>query len=187
MEQIDAILDSGAYTRTRDIITIAALTGLRLGEVVKIRGEDFDGMMLNSLRKGALEHRLAIAPVLAEMVARYPRTGWWFPSPYRNEKFPDGGGHILMESASTAISKAIRRAGITDRRLTGHSLRHFYGTYLARHGVPLTVIRELMAHASLATTQIYLEVSEDEMQEGVTVLPPIELRKHSGRRGRIAA
>jgi integrase/recombinase XerD len=38
LAQVDAMLDSGAYRRTRDIITIAALSGLRLGEIVKIRG-----------------------------------------------------------------------------------------------------------------------------------------------------
>lgn len=189
LEQVEAIIDSGAYTRTRDLVTIAALTGLRLGEVVKLRGEDVDpqGMVLSSLRKGGLDHRLAVAPVLAEIIARYPRKGWWFPSPYRNKLFPHGDGHILMASASSAITQAIRRAGITDKKLTAHSLRHFYGTTLLAAGVPIRVIQELMGHASLATTQLYTEVNDDDMQAGVAPLPMIDRRAHSARRARIAA
>lgn len=189
MEQVEAAIDSGAYTRTRDIITICALTGLRIGEVVKIRGEHIDrsGMVLRAVRKGNLHHRIAIGPGLLELVDRYPSEGWWFPSPYKNKLFPNGGGHILMASASDAVSKAIRRAGITDPNLTGHSLRHFYATTLLKRGVNIRTVQELLGHASLATTQLYTEVDDDDMQAAVAVLPPIPIRAHSGRRGRIAA
>src|SRR5690606_21076085 len=40
LENIESMLRSGAYRSTREMITIAALTGLRVGEVVRIRGED---------------------------------------------------------------------------------------------------------------------------------------------------
>jgi integrase/recombinase XerD len=187
IEQVDAMIDSGAYTRTRDIITICALTGLRIGEVVKIRGEDVDraGMLLSALRKGNLEHRIAITFELLEIVDRYPKTGWWFPSKQNNVEFPDGGGHILMRSASDAVGKSIRRAGITDRNLTGHSLRHYYATTLLRQGAPIRVVQELLGHASLATTQLYAEVDDDDMTEAVALMPAIALRKHSGRRARV--
>lgn len=188
LDQIDDMLDSGAYARTRDIITIAALTGLRIGEVVKIRGEDIDrrSMMIRSLRKGALEHRVALAEGMHEILDKYPLSGWWFPSPYSNRAFPNGGGHILMESASSAVHHAIRRAGIVDRNLTGHALRHFYATRLLKQGVPLRVIQELMGHASLATTQLYMQVDDDDMTAGVATMPTIAMREQSGRR-RLAA
>ncbi|WP_213816204.1 tyrosine-type recombinase/integrase [Glaciihabitans sp. dw_435] len=189
VDQIDNMVDSGAYARTRDLITLLAATGLRIGEVVKIRGEDVDrvAMMLSTTRKGGLEHRIALSPALRELVDRYPMSGWWFPSPYRNKLFPDGGGHILMASASTVVAAAIKRAGITDVRLTGHSLRHYFATTLLRMGTDIRVVQELMGHASLATTQLYLEVTDEDMQDGVIVMPVQAVREHSGRRGRMAA
>jgi integrase/recombinase XerD len=183
LAQVDAMLDSGAYKRTRDIITIAALSGLRLGEIVKIRGEDVDieGGVLRSIRKGNLEHRIALTSALLKLALRYPRTGWWFPSPYRNKQFPEGDGHILMKSASDRVSRAIRKAGITDLTLTGHSLRHFYATTLLKEGVNIRVVQELLGHASLATTQLYTEVDDDDMRLGVAHLPSIPVRMHSTR------
>lgn len=189
MEQVDAMLDSGAYTRTRDIIILCALTGLRIGEVVKIRGEDVDweGMVLTSIRKGNLDHRVQIPESLRPLAARYPKTGWWFPSKQKNKLFPNGGGHILMKSASARVGAAIRRAGITDRNLTGHSLRHYIATTMLHEGAPIRVVQETLGHASLATTQIYTEVTEDELRDGINLVPAIEFRAHASRHGRIAA
>ncbi|MET4702779.1 tyrosine-type recombinase/integrase [Frigoribacterium sp. UYMn621] len=181
--QVEGILDSGAYTRTRDIITIAALSGLRLGEIVKIRGEhvDMESGTLYSVRKGGIQHTVALHPDLLVLADRYPDEGWWFPSPHRNRQFPAGEGHLLMASASDAISKAIRRSGITDPRITGHSLRHFYATQLLEKGANIRVIQEMLGHASLATTQLYLEVSDRQMTDAVGLLAGLEVRTHSNR------
>jgi len=184
IQQIEGMLDSGIYARTRDIITIAALSGLRIGEIVKIRGEDVDleGQTIATTRKGNFEHRVPLHPVLVELAERYPREGWWFPSPFPNEKFPNGGGHILMASASDRVGKAIRAAGVTDRKITGHSLRHFYASQLMSNGANIRVIQEMLGHASLATTQLYTEVTEVQTQAAVELLAGIDPRKKSGRR-----
>lgn len=189
VNQIDAMLDTGAYSRTRDMIMIAALTGLRIGEIVRIRGEDIDrhNMTIRAVRKGDLHWQGAYPDALAELLTRYPEQGWWFPSPYRSKLFPDGRGHILMASASDAVSKAIRRAGITDPNITAHSLRHYLATTMLRNGAPIRVVQETLGHASLATTQLYTAVTEDEMRDGINVVPPIGVRPKSGRRGKIAA
>lgn len=186
LDQIEDVLDSGIYTRTRDIILIAAFTGLRLGEVVRIRGEDVElkGMTIRAHRKGDLDWQGTLNTELLEIAHRYPRTGWWFPSPYPNELFPDGGGHILMASASDRVSKAIRAAGISDPRITGHSLRHYAATEMIRRGASLRAVQEFLGHASLATTQLYAEVTLDDMREANSVLPVIHAPAKSGRKTR---
>ncbi len=186
LDQIEDVLESGIYSRTRDIILIAAFTGLRLGEVVKLRGEDVDlvGMTIRSIRKGDLDWQGTLNEELIEIARRYPRKGWWFPSPYANEEFPEGGGHILMASASDRVSKAIRAAGISDTRITGHSIRHYAATEMIRRGASVRAVQEFLGHASLATTQLYAEVTLDDMREANSVLPPIASPKHSGRKKR---
>lgn len=181
-EHIDAALDSGIYERTRDIITIAACTGLRLGEVVKIRGEDIDMISgtIRSIRKGGLDHIVHMPPAAIEIARRKPTSGWWFPSPYSNSLFPDGGGHVLMKSASTRVSIVLRKIGL-QAPITGHSLRHWYATTLLREGVPIRVVQEMMGHASLATTQLYAEVTDDEMSEASATITHITARRPSTR------
>lgn len=186
LDQIEDVLETGIYSRTRDIITIAALTGLRLGEVVKIRGEDVDlvGRTIRSVRKGNLDHQVGLPDGLLELAQRMPKKGWWFPSPYPNRLFPNGGGHILMKSASDRVSKAIRAAGITDPRITGHSLRHWLATSLLRQGVPIRVVQEMLGHASLATTQLYADVSDEEVLDGMNQAPLFRVPQKAARRSR---
>lgn len=163
------------WQSTLDMITIGANTGLRVSEIAAIHGSDFDPYTgtIRSIRKGGITHYVQCPPAVLEIAQRMPPDGWWFPSGYRNKLFPDGGGHILGKSASTRICTVMRRVGITDPKLTAHSLRHFYCCLLIAQGVPLHVVQEMMGHASLATTQLYMRVTQHELDQAVATIPTI--------------
>lgn len=58
-----------------------------------------------------------------------------------------------------SFDTACRNAGIKDLRF--HDLRHTFATRLVRRGVDLVIIKELMGHASITTTQRYLHSQAD--------------------------
>lgn len=175
MAHVEALFALDIWSSTKDLITVLANTGLRVGEAVRIRGEHLDpiAMTLWSKRKGGIEQTIHLTPVMLELAARMPKTGWWFPSPYTSSQFPEGGGHILMKSASTKVTRALRNIGITDPKITGHSIRHFYACMLLATGTPLHVVQEMLGHASLATTQLYILAHEDEIMAAVERIPRI--------------
>jgi len=181
-DQVDALMESGSYKRTRDLILILVHTGLRVSEVVKIRGEDIDweAGTLTSIRKGNKEHTLKLHPEVLELARQYPRRGWWFPSPYKNKAFPNGGGHILGKSLGDVLARRIDAAGIDDSRLTGHSTRHTFGTNLAKAKVPLLQIKDMMGHESVATTQIYTLLDDDQWDAALQALPRVTKVAHAG-------
>lgn len=171
--QVNTLLTANIHPRTQLMVALAANTGLRIGEIVKLRGEDYDPVsrQISVTRKGGFHQRIYIPDFLATLLFDLPRTGWWFPSPLKSHLFPDGGGHVLMKSASYAITRAMRKNGIIDRRLTGHSLRHFYACMLLEKGNGLEVVQKMMGHASLATTQIYIEVDDLKLHNAAQSLP----------------
>lgn len=173
IQHVEALLVSGIRQSTQDQIGIAATTGLRVGEIVRIHGQDYDHrtQTLRVTRKGGITHYLLLPELAQDIANRMPLTDWWFPSPYPSRQFPDGGGHIMMKSASSKITRALRRIGVTDTRITAHSLRHFFACSLIVNGVPLHVVQELMGHASIATTQLYVEVTDKEIREAVSKIP----------------
>lgn len=186
---IEQMLDHG-YQSTRDMIVIGALTGLRMSEIVKMHTDDIDWTTntIRSIRKGGLHHVVHMPHAVQEIMRRRgDERGWIFPSPYANRQFPEGGGHVLMKSASTSVSRVLRAAGILDPKITGHSLRHYYATTLLRRGVNVRVVQEMMGHASLATTQIYMEVTDEEQSAAASAMPFISSRSHSARPHRLAA
>lgn len=175
-DQIDRML-RGAYKRTRAMILIGYYQGFRASSISRVRGDDIDidGMTIRTIGKGSKTRTLPLHPVIAELAASMPREDWWFPA--------RGGrpGHIASESVTDLITRAKKRAGITDPTLTPHSLRHAFGSDLVEEGVDIRVVQELMMHESLSTTQIYTRVSDRRKREGISALPVRAIPTHVDR------
>jgi integrase/recombinase XerD len=54
---------------------------------------------------------------------------------------------------------------------TSHILRASFATHLLRRGVPIHVVRDLLGHRDISTTQIYAAVTDPERSTGVQRLP----------------
>lgn len=174
LEQIDAMLNSGVYTRTRAMIILGYAQGFRVSQIARVRGDDIQGDQIRTLAKGGKEGVLPLSPTVRELAKTMPKTGWWFPSPRRD-------GPIKAESVTDAITNAIHLAGITDPRLTPHSLRHTFASQLVEQGVDIRVIQELMMHDDIGTTQIYAKVSDRKRMAGIVTLPTVQIPDRSMR------
>lgn len=158
-----------AYRRTRAMIMLGALQGWRVAEMARASGEmfDLDENTVTYVAKGPKERVQPLHPSIRELATQMPRRGFWFPS------YSAPGGHILPRSVSALISRRLRTVGISDPRLTAHSLRHFYGTQLLRGGADIRVVAEVMGHESTATTMRYTEVDLSQQALAITALPPL--------------
>ncbi|MDQ8194284.1 integron integrase [Coraliomargarita sp. SDUM461004] len=65
--------------------------------------------------------------------------------------------HVVAKSYGYAVTVAAREAGIA-KRVTSHVLRHSFATLLMRNGTDVCQVQELLGHANLETTRIYLHV-----------------------------
>lgn len=182
-EQIERMLTSGAYWRTRVMILLGYYQGFRVSSIARVHGRDIDlaSGTIRTVAKGSKSLTLPLHPVIAEIAKSMPTDDYWFPA--------RGGrtGHIRAGSVSDAVRDAKARAGILDPKLTAHSLRHAFGTDLVDAGVDIRVIADLMGHESVATTQIYTGVSAERRRDGLGRLDAIDVPRHSGRVRPIAA
>ena len=176
-EQIDAMLTSGAYRKTRAMILLGYYQGFRVASISRVHGRDLDrdAGSIRTVGKGGKDRTLPLHPMIAGLAETMPANGFWFPA----RKDPQSP--MSPVSVTNLITLAKKRAGILDPTLTPHSLRHAFGTDLVEGGVDIRVIQELMMHGSLATTQIYTAVSRQKKLEGILSLPIREMVQHSGR------
>ncbi len=87
------------------------------------------------------------------------------------------GGRIEKRSLQHLVEKWMIKAGITTTRKgkivankSTHSLRHTFAKRMQERGVPITTIQKLLGHSSLASTGIYTEATDQEMEQAVHVL-----------------
>jgi site-specific recombinase XerD len=163
-DDLPLIIGAANRRRTRMMILLATLAGLRVHEIAKFSGGDidWDTMSMVVTGKGGKTAYLPVHPVIAKEACNFPREGPWFPAYGRD-------GCISPHAVSKAIKSAMERAGVHGKP---HQLRHYYGTALLRNGANLRVVQELMRHGSIATTQIYTEVTTTEMRAAVNALLP---------------
>jgi integrase/recombinase XerD len=176
--QVQRMLESGAYTRTRAQILLGYYQGFRVSQIARVHGRDIDlrEQTIRTVGKGGKDRVLPLHQVIAELARMMPRDDYWFPA--RRGK----PGHISPSGVSENISDAKHRAGIIDPTLSAHSLRHAFGTHLVDEGVDIRVIQELMMHESLSSTQIYTGVSRSLKAEAIAMLPGREIPTQSGRK-----
>jgi len=152
--------------RTRAMVLLGSYAGLRVSEIAAVhtRDVDTDGGWITVVGKGQVVRSIPLHPALAEVAPRMP-DGYWFPTWVGNRL---GDSHVLGRSISTIIGNVMSRAGVPG---TAHALRHWFATTLLNQGADVRTVQLLLGHASLATTQVYLEVADGQRTRAVARLP----------------
>ena len=150
------------------VLALALCAGLRLSELLALRTGSFVGRpgerRVEVTGKGGRPRSVPVEPELDAVVRRYlvsraarvsSRASDALLLDRRGEPLRRGGLQYLVESC-------YRRAGISDLVPRGaqlHALRHTFATRLAEDGANASEIMRLLGHASLTTSQNYIEVT----------------------------
>lgn len=165
--ELDAILAVRVHKRTRMMVALAALQGLRVHEIAKFKGEDVnlkDGL-LSVLGKGGVLATLPLHPTVADLAAEFPRRGYWFPSYQKTENGQPA--HILPRSVSNILCQVFKRAGVSGG---AHRLRHWHGTHMLEEGVDVRVVQTMLRHSNLSTTALYTKVNPEQQRAALQTL-----------------
>lgn len=162
LDHLPRLLQVRMWPTTRAMILLALLAGLRVHEIAKVRGQDIDraAWTIRVVGKGGVIADIPLHPMLVELAETMPSRGWWFPSAHPR-------GRITGQSVSQRIKETMERAGVPG---SAHHLRHTFATELVDQGTDLRTVQELLRHASLATTQIYVRVADKAKADAVARL-----------------
>jgi len=92
---------------------------------------------------------------------------WLFPS--RTSE----SGHLTRQRFAQLLKELSRNAGIDSGKVSPHVLRHAFATHLLKHGADLRSVQKMLGHADIATTQIYTQIVNDQMQKAVDENHPL--------------
>jgi integrase len=157
-----------APVRTLLMLRLMAELGLRRAEASCVDSRDVELTGLRVYGKGGVERIVPLPRDLRRLLSSLP------PGPV----FPGRvDGHLSPGHVGRLVSDALP-AGVVP-----HQLRHSAATAWRRLGLPLDVIRDLLGHASVRTTEIYVLVEPDGARE---VIETAAARLHPHLRSRRA-
>jgi len=162
MAAADSRTDTWAKLKERDklIILTAVFTGLRRSELANLRPCDIaGGFIYVRSGKGDKDRVVPFAQDLQEPLLSYIQSQNISPT---NPIFSVTSRHIYR------IIKNYAKAAALD--ISPHALRHYFATALIEKGVPLSAIQQLLGHADIKTTAIYLDMVPSHLKNAVSLL-----------------
>lgn len=159
----------------RTLFNLAYNTGMRLGEIVNLRWESVnlkDKFIIvanteDFTTKSKKERIIPIANSLLEILTEYETKSRKPSNKYVFEKIL--GIRLNEDFVSKKFKEAVREANLPDK-YHFHTHRHSFASRLVQKGVPLYVVKELMGHSDIATTQIYSHLRKENLVEAIQVL-----------------
>jgi site-specific recombinase XerD len=145
----------------RTAIVLALYAGLRCHEITKLRREDITEQTITIVGKGGRTRVIPTHRRIWELVDELP------PGPVLR-RATIAPRHFTAKYLSSAFGTYARTQLGAD--VTLHRFRHSFATRLLDAGVDLRTVQELLGHASVATTQVYTQVSDARKRSAIELL-----------------
>ena len=174
-------VDGANERRDYCILTLFLNCGLRLSELCGLNLSDIssDGTMTVT-GKGNKERSVYLNDSCKAAIKRYlevrPHEG--LPADSKNALFISRNHkRISPRTVEHIVTSYIKKAGLDGKGLSTHKLRHTAATLMYQHGhVDIRVLKDILGHANLGTTQIYTHVSDTQIKAAIDANPLSEVK-----------
>ena len=155
-EEVFKILNQPSNIKHRAILHTIYGSGLRVGEVIRLRVHDVrsdDGYLFIKDSKGKKDRHTVLSPHLLKLLREYyiehKPSYWLFEG--------QNGGQYSARSIQNIYRRAVKETGANPWS-TPHTLRHSFATHLMQRGVNIRYIQSALGHASSKTTEVYTRI-----------------------------
>lgn len=184
--EVEQIRTSCKNTRETAIVEMLMSTGARVSELCSIKYSDIDNDAVSIIGKGGKQRMIYLNAKAQIAVSRYmaerkdcnpylfPRSkpfihvdgvskgrvalGDW----YKDPELVEVDGCADVGTIRNIIQRIAKRAGVENAH--PHRFRRTCATFALRRGMPIEQVSKMLGHAELATTQIYLDLTDDELE-----------------------
>lgn len=160
--EVRALLKAPKYLKHRLILGMLYGCGLRSYELCALRLCDVDferETVFVKKQKGKVDRYLPLSKHLARGLHDYISTDSPQTFLFNSQVTDDGAPRPITTSAIQWIIKENRSKVTTHKVITAHCLRHTYATHLLEAGLNIMSLKELLGHAYIETTMVYLHVA----------------------------
>ena len=160
--EVKALIAAPKYLKHKLIIAMLYGCGLRNYELcnLKIADVDFERKtVFVAKQKGKYDRYVPLSPILIGGLKKYLTTETPVEYLFNSQKTQDGVPQKMSTNGIRWAIKESRGKINTKKKITAHTLRHTFATHLLELGLNIMSLKELLGHAHIETTLIYLHVA----------------------------
>ncbi len=154
--------------RDKLIIELLFATGLRVAELISINLTDISHKMreIRITGKGNKERIVLFSQQCEKILSSYLQIRASFkPQPTENALLLNNRGTRLSDrSIRNILNQRIINTAV-HKKISPHTLRHSFATYLLQNGADIKTVQTLLGHSNLSTTQIYTHLTLEELKD----------------------
>tara|TARA_B100000900_G_C20533388_1_gene697295 strand:- start:465 stop:1391 length:927 start_codon:yes stop_codon:yes gene_type:complete len=159
-------------------IEILYSTGMRVSELLSIKISDLNqnNFFLNVLGKGSKERIVPLTPEalfetksyveLLRSLCDLDKEVYLYPG---SRKYKP----LSRQYFATELKTYSMRAGIDEKKISPHVLRHAFASHLLSNGADLRSVQQLLGHSDISTTQIYTHILDEKLKTAVKENHPL--------------
>ncbi|MBK8805591.1 MAG: tyrosine-type recombinase/integrase [Bacteroidales bacterium] len=158
-KELKELFSAPQLLKQRIVLSLIYSAGLRGQEVINLKISDIDFLRMTihiRQSKGKKDRIVPLADAMAQGLKKYLMAEnphiWLF-----NGKEADG--KYSVRGLSWVMRENLKKTSIT-KDVNLHSLRHSYATHLLEQGINIVTLKELLGHADITTTMLYLHVAQ---------------------------
>ena len=162
------MINATANLKHKILIELLYSSGLRLGEIVKVRWEDLDS--INKLvfikGKGNKERYTKLSDKVTADLEDYRNvrdkmSNLGNPYVFDSEQRPET--HISKKTVQKVLENTSKKLRL-PMKVTPHRIRHSFATHSLENGTDSRYIQKMLGHSSSRTTEIYTQVTKNSLK-----------------------
>lgn len=159
------------------LVELMYSTGVRVEELVSLllQSINLEKSYLLVRGKGDKERLVPVGKIAMKAMKEYLSirnyfiknnlfSPWMFPS--SSDK-----GYLTARRFSQLLKITASKAGLDDKKISPHSLRHAFATHMLAGGADLRVLQEMLGHTDISTVQIYTHIADDTRRRALDMHP----------------
>lgn len=160
VDEIQRMFDVCENKKHKVILALLYSCSLRVSELINLKWEHIDRsrMIINIIQaKGKKDRQVPLSEKLIEILKDYYLE-------YKSATFVLNGQFSLQyseRSVGEVVKQLAEKAGIKNKRVYTHLMRHTSATHLVESGTDINLIQRLLGHANVKTTAIYTHISHN--------------------------
>ena len=182
LEEIEKLIDTATDIRNKAIIALLYSSGLRVGELVRLRpGDIYKSTMQVYIpeSKNHSDHWTILSQRALDLLTEY-----WRSYPIKRDILfvTKNGEHtpLTVNGIQTILKVIGKAAGI---EVHAHMLRHSFATHMIENGVDMPFVQSMLGHKCYASTAVYIHVSNKAVMGIKSPLDhPEKAKKKRGRK-----